>query len=325
MDLGTYAEPTRATVGSFLRRWLDGYVDVNLRASSAKRYRGVIEGHLIPNLGQVELGRLSAAHIQEYYARALKNGRIDRNGGLSAQTVHHHHRILSEALGFAVRWDHLPRNVANLVTAPKPRKYEPRILSFSEVKTLLEAVSGTWLYLIVHMAVHTGLRRSEILGLRWKDLNLEGGYLAVANTLHRINGLGFVFEEAKTDASSNPVVLVSSTVAELMAQRELQEGRGVSVARDSLVFTNVDGRSIRPDTVTESFKRVTRRMGVVDLPFKDLRATHGSLMLEAGANLKQVQVRLRHSNISTTGDRYLRLLPGSQEQIVGQFEKRLVS
>ena len=325
MELGTFVEPAKVTLAAFLRRWLDTYVDVNLRPLTAKGYRGVVETNLIPNLGQVELGRLNAAHVQEYYAKALRDGRIDGKGGLSSQTVKHHHRILAEALNFAVRWNLLPRNVTDLVTAPKPRKYEPRILNFDEAKLLLEALKDSWLYLIVHLALYAGLRRSEILGLRWRDIDFERGFLAVSQTLQEVSGIGLVFEEAKTELSASSVVLPNVTIQELRAHKTAEESRGQNTGRDFLVFTRRGGQPVLPSTASKSFRRFARRMGFHDLPFKDLRHTHGSLMLDAGANLKQVQARLRHSNISTTGDRYLRLLPGSQEDVVERFEKRLAS
>ena len=287
MEMGTFVEPSKVTLAAFLRRWLDTYVDVNLRALTAMHYRNLIETHLIPNLGQVELGRLNAAHVQEYYARALKEGRADGKGGLSAQTVKHHHRILAEALNYAVKWNLIARNVADLVTAPTPRKYEPRILTFDEARELLEAFRDSWLYLIVHLALYAGLRRSETLGLRWRDVALDRGYLAVAQTLQEVNGAGLVFEDAKTKLSASSVVLAIETVEELRGYKAAKQGRGESTGRDSLVFTRDGGRPVLPSTVSKSFRRRARRLGFHDLPFKDLRHTHGSLMLEAGANLKQ--------------------------------------
>ena len=186
LDSGHYIKPTKMTVGDLLGQWLENYVDVNVRARTAEGYRMICEKHLVPALGQIQLNRLQPGQVQRYYATALKEGRKDGKGGLSARTVKHHHRVLSEALEFAIRSGKLGRNVCKQVTPPRTVNREMSTLDEKDIDRLLEAARGGPYYPLIHLATYTGMRRSELLGLRWKDTDLHLGSLSVIQTLHRL-------------------------------------------------------------------------------------------------------------------------------------------
>ncbi|MDA1271793.1 MAG: tyrosine-type recombinase/integrase [Chloroflexi bacterium] len=198
VDTGSFVNPAKLTVGDFLRQWLKDYVETGVRATTKEGYQIIIEKHLIPNLGNIPLSQLQPAHLQAYYSKALNEGRSDGKGGLSARTVKHHHRVLSEALGHAVRWGLAGRNVALAVDPPRTEGKEMQVLDGAGITRLLEAAQGTVYYPAIHLAVFTGMRRSEILGLRWRDLDLDGSALAVNQVLHVLHGGSVIFQKPKT-------------------------------------------------------------------------------------------------------------------------------
>ena len=175
MYTGAFVKPSKLTVGDFLREWLQSYVATNVRAATAEGYRIIVERHLVPALGGMVLSELRPSHLQGYYAKALKEGRRDGKGGLSARTVVHHHRVLKEALSHAVKWGHTGRNVADAVDPPRAVDREMNALDPGGVERILEVARGTMYFPLIHLATFTGMRRSELLGLRWKDADWNKG------------------------------------------------------------------------------------------------------------------------------------------------------
>ena len=161
---GAYVEPSLLTLRDYLDQWMTGYVSVTVRPRTAEGYRTIVR-RLDSGLGRNKLADLKPRHVQRYYVDLLEQG-------LSAQTVRHHHRLLSQALRQAVRWDMLKHSVMDRVTAPRVARPELRSLSASEAQALLRAAQGSDFHLPIHLALHTGLRRSELLGLRWSDVDL---------------------------------------------------------------------------------------------------------------------------------------------------------
>ena len=161
----------------------------------------------------MRLGELTASHIQEYHPKALRAGRVDGSGGLSPQTVKHHRSVLSETLNQAVKWGLVSRNVAQSVNAPRVRRPEPRFLTIDEIGRLLSAARDTSYNTAIHLALYSGLRRSEPCGLRWQDIDLERGELSVTQVMIRLrNGRGIVLEEPKNDFSRRSITLSESLI-----------------------------------------------------------------------------------------------------------------
>jgi len=188
VERGTFIKPTRIMVGDYLEQWLRDYVSTNVRPRTAEDYTSKIRGHIIPGLGRIPLIELQPPHLQAFYGEKQQTGRMDGKGGLSARTVLHFHRILSEALEHAVRMGIVGRNVAKLVDAPRPVRKEMLTLDVCEVHALLEASLGSVYYPVFYLAINTGLRRSELLGLRWRDIDLDMATLSVVQVLLQLSG-----------------------------------------------------------------------------------------------------------------------------------------
>lgn len=327
LETGGFVKPTRVSVSEFLTRWLRDYAATNVRDSTYEGYRRIVEGHLVPSIGHICLVQLQPHHIQDYYAGRMRNGRRDGKGGLSSRSVAGHHRILREALSHAVKWGLLARNVAEAVDPPRYTVKEFHTLDAEGVYLLLGVARDSSYYSIIYLAVHTGLRRSELLGLRWKDTDLDLLSLSVVQVLQNINGKGLVLMEPKTAKSKRAVALTPSCASVLRHHRAKQEAErtlfGLSLTDDDFVFSKPDGQPLTPDVVSHTFAKIVRGAGLKGLRFHDLRHTHATLMLKQGVHPKIVSERLGHANIQMTLDTYSHVLPGLQEAAAQKFDEWL--
>ena len=306
-------EPAKMRLGEYLRLWLRDYVEDGVRARTGDGYRTIVNRHLIPKLGAVRLGELTAAHIQEYQAKALREGRVDGTGGLSPQTVTHHRTVLAETLNQAVTWGLVSRNVAQGVRSPRVRRRDPRFLTISEIERLLSAARDTPYHDAIHLALYSGLRRSELCGLRWQDVDLDRRELSVAQTMVRLlGGRGIVLEEPKNDYSRRSIKLSEAPV-QVLREREMERDK---VSPDDLVM------DLLPDTLSHRFTQITEGVGL-DVSLHDLRHTHASLLIRAGVPMKVVQERLGHASILTTMDLYAHIMPGMQEDAAEKLGEAL--
>jgi integrase len=179
---GTYISPTKLTVKDFMERWLRDYVAIQVRRRTAEEYESKVKHHVIPCIGHIILSELQPAHLQEFYRDRLERGRLDGKGGLSPQTVKHIHTILSEALSHGVKWGLVIRNVAQAIDAPHVERKDIQVLDSPDVHRFLEVARDTepFYYAPIFTEIYSGLRRSELLGLRWKDVDLDMGTSATA-------------------------------------------------------------------------------------------------------------------------------------------------
>lgn len=332
------------TLASFLHKWLAEYALPRVGRRTYERYVTIVERHLVPALGELPLEAVSAADIQAYYARALGSGRLDGRGGLSPSTVHHHHRVLRCALERALRWGHLARNPALMVDPPVRPPAEIRILDEEELAGLLRGLEGRNVYLPTVIAAGSGMRRGEVLGLRWGDLDLERGLLRVARSLSQTKE-GLQFRPPKTGRGRRQIHLPGFVTDALRAHRRKvaeakvararprgARGRGPSAngktlhapgTRDQLVITLQDGRPWPPDSFSAEF---TRQLGFAGLPrirFHDLRHSHASLLLRLGVHPKVVSERLGHTTVGFTLDTYSHLLPSMQAEAASEVDRAL--
>jgi len=328
IETGTHVKPIKMTVGQFLNQWLEDYVAINTAPKTAEGYRVIVNRHLIPNLGAILLTQLQPSHLQGYYTRALSHGRVDGKGGLSARTVLHIHRVISEALTHAAEWQMVARNIAMAVKPPRPRQPQITTLAQEEVGVFLSEAAASPYYDLFYTALYTGMRRGELLGLRWKDIDLDLAQLSVSQTIQRIPGKGFVIQEPKTGRSRRSIALSPSVCILLRQRREHQQSESILLGKawhdDALVFGNLDGQPLDPSTLTHAFRRIVKKAAIPHIRFHDLRHTHATLMLKQGIHPKIVSERLGHSNIGITLDTYSHVMPGLQEAAARRFEEDLL-
>ncbi|WCK54760.1 site-specific integrase [Aneurinibacillus sp. Ricciae_BoGa-3] len=324
LNKGVYVEDDQLTLGEYLQFWLKHYAKINTAERTYEGYCSMIHAHIIPALGHFKLSKLTPFHLQSYYAEKLKDGRYDGKGGLSARTVKHHHRLISKALKDAVKWQKIIRNVAEVVDPPKPKKVEINPLSVNEIKRLLQvAYQSTQYYPIIFTAIHTGMRRGELLGLCWKDVDLSNGIIRVRQTLQMIVGTGIIFKEPKS--GKGRTVTMTTALINMLQNHKIQQNKSKLAFGDiyqdyGLVFTQGNGKYIQPSELTKAFKKMVNEARVTKVRFHDLRHTHATLLLQQNIHAKVVSERLGHSTIGITLDTYSHVLPNMQKEAAQKFD-----
>ena len=325
LEQGSYVKPNKLTLGELLRQWLKDYASMNTTDRTQESYTSIIERHLIPALGRVSLVDLQAQHIQGYYADKLSKGRVDGKGGLSARSVVYHHRILSKALDYAVNMGLAVRNVAKVIKPPRVARVTMKTLSQEEVTGFLDVAKETDYYVYFATLLYTGLRRGELLALRWRNLDLDNDTLTVVETAYMLGNGKYMIKEPKTAQSRRSVILPVSLVELFKVYRVDQEllriQLGISLNADDFVFIRPDGSPIYPNAITLAFRRIIKRAGLKDIRIHDLRHTHATLLLKAGVHPKVVSERLGHASIGITLDIYSHVLPGLQEAAAEKFDR----
>lgn len=323
LDTGNFIKPGKITVAEFLQRWLRDYVFPSLSPRTAEGYESIVRVHLIPKLGNVPLHLLRPEHLQKYYADTLNSGRC-KGGRLSAQTIRHHHTALHKALQTAVEWGLIARNVADSARLPRTSQPEMRIWGEDEIIRFLEAAKETPYYALFYVALFTGMRRSEVLALRWGDIDFILGRIYVNRSMHQLKDNSYVFRSPKTAKGRRTIALSPSAILVLHEHHEKQmkdrQLLGIELSVEDLVFSQPDGKPLRPDTITRAWTTLAARAGLKVIRLHDARHSHASLMLKQGIHPKIVQERLGHSTIAVTLDIYSHVSPGLQEAAAKRFD-----
>ena len=241
--------------------------------------------------------------------------------GLATQTVHHHHHLLHQAIGQAVTWKLLPTNVMDDVTPPKLVKPELRILKLPEAQLVIQTARDTDFHVPIHLAIHTGLRRSELCGLLWSNVDLEAKTLTVIRTMVSLTGDPAHISEPKSRASRR-VVSFGDETAVLLQERWDALEKTESVLQTQ-VCARRDSTRMLPDFLSKGYKSIAESCGITDVRLHDLRHTHASILLCSGVPIHVVQARMGHESIQTTVDTYGHLLPASDAEAGRVLEQQL--
>jgi integrase len=318
-DLGEIVEPSKLTVAAYLQRWLEAAAP-RMRPRTVERYQAIAKR--LGLLGGAQLQRLTALDIQRAYAALAR--------GLKPATVCLVHDMLHRALADAVAWGLLPSNPADRARPPKAERAEQRALDASEIQALLEAARGTPLENLLAVAVGTGMRLGELLGLRWRDVDLKAGAVSVVQNLQRVGG-GLAAVPPKTASSRRRIEIGPETAAALRRQRrwvlEQRLAWGPAWRGDEwdLVFPREDGSPQHPNSVRYAFRALCRRAGLAEpLPrIHDLRHAHATHLLAAGVPPHVVARRLGHGDVATTLRIYAHALPPQERDAAAKADALL--
>ncbi|MFF9410134.1 tyrosine-type recombinase/integrase [Streptomyces anandii] len=324
---GLSVPSAQGSVTAYLTYWLENVAIHHLRENTHTRYTAVVHRYLIPGLGKKKLTKLTAKDVRTWLNQLRTTcqcctRRLDAQRDqprcctvgqccrklLSPLTLTYIHSVLKSALEHAVREEEIPRNVARNVRTgtPRPRRFEP--LTADEARRFLTTTEGHRLHALFELALHTGLRKGELLGLHWEDLDLHAGTAAIRRTLQRTTAGGLTTLPTKTRASERRIALPTRCVHSLKHHHEQQqrerEAAGTGWQQNGHVFTTAQGGPLDPTNLTRTFTTLLRKAGLRRIRFHDLRHSTATLLLEQGVELVVIKELLGHAHIGVTATVY---------------------
>ena len=327
LDKGVFVKPVKDTLGEYLKSWLRDYCRPNLSSRTHELYSYICNKHVMPKLGNKRLVDIRPQHLQRLYAEKAESG-------LSNRTVQLIHVTLHKALKNAVKTGLLVRNAAESVDTPKIQRREMHVMSETDLHLFLEYAKDSPYYTFFYVGLFTGMRRDELLALRWSDFDLELCQIYVNRSMQYIRGYDkksrIIFREPKTAKSRRLIALSPSTVITLrehkVKETELRRSLGYALPSDEdLVFSHYDGSPLLPNSVTHAWIKLVRRCGLHGIRLHDARHPHASLLLKQGVHPKIVQERLGHGSIQITLDTYSHVAPGLQQAAANKFDDIVLS
>lgn len=312
LNEGTYVEPSKEIFRHYIENWLERKKE-KVRPPTAKTYDSYIRNYIIPGLGDYRLDKLTDEMIEDLYSNMLKK--------YASWTLVKTHRVLKTVLNYAEARGHIQQNPIRLVDAPGLSRKELQVWDEKQVRLFLDTAKKESRYYIAFMlALTTGMRKGEVLGLRWKDIDVKNWSLSVNQTL---SNDGKQFQEAKTDGSHRSIALPLQTMEALKEHRTLikkdKMKAGPTYKDNGLVVCTKLGTKILPKNLTRAFEKVMNKAELPHIRFHDLRHTHATIMLKQGVHPKIVSERLGHSSVQVTLDTYSHILPGLQDAAAAQF------
>lgn len=314
---GTLATGSRQTVKAFLLNWMEDVHKQNIRLGSQRRYTSLLKNHILPEIGHIPLQKLTAQQVQALYTRKLKSG-------LSVSMISGIHALLHKALDQAVKWKLVSINVCDAVSVPTKPKHENHPLTPEQAKKLLEAARSHRLETLLTVALATGMRKGELLSLRWADVDFEDMSLQVKRTfLGKYKGENKE-NEPKSASGRRNIPLAQFAVDALKQHRVRQLEAHLQVGdawvdRD-LVFCKHNGDFIALTTFHELFKALLRDAGLPNIRFHDLRHSAATILLSMGVDMKVIQQILGHSNYAITANIYSHVLQSMSREAMQKMD-----
>jgi integrase len=313
---GTYIEPNKITFGQWIDEWLETYKKIEVSITSFDRYRSLVENHIKPALGAIYLQQLRTEHIQRLYQELIEKG-------YSSRTIRLLHSVLHSSLEQAVKNKLISFNPSMGVSLPKLPKYKARVLTVEEQQKLMESLKGERLKAAFLVLLFTGIRRGELLALKWSDINFKNKTITINKNLIRTRGQSknkLMIKSTKTEDIR--ILPMSNIVWEALKEHQEKMQIEGNYGTDKPVFCTRNGNYILPDKLNEKYKRILEKAGLE--PNENLHALRHSFatrLLESGVNIKVVQELLGHAQISTTADIYSHVLPEIKREAIKKLEE----
>ncbi|HEU5380512.1 MAG TPA: site-specific integrase [Ktedonobacteraceae bacterium] len=315
LERGVLATGPQRRLGEYIQDWLENTHKSKLRLSVYLNYKKHVR-HIVADLGTIWLQKLTPQHVQSFLSKKL-------NEGLSPKYVREMLGVLNLALANAVKWGYLSRNVCDVVTRPRIPKHEITPLTLEQAQRFRQHIQGHRLEVLITMAVVTGMRRGELLSLRWSEIDFRRGIVQVLHTVDRFAGHGYIEGEPKSAAGLRSIRL-PGFLLEMLHQHQARQleiqSRNKQWEERGLVFPNLRGGYLHPNHMGEAFRELLQQAGLPLIRFHDLRHSAATILLSMGVNIKVIQELLGHSDIAITLRVYGHLLPSMQQEAVDKWE-----
>ena len=306
-----FTKSGKYTVGTWMDEWFENVAKIKVRPSSHQTYRGYIDNHIKPNIGNIPLEKLTTMDLQKLYRTLLTKGRVERieaenqPSGLSAKTVRNINQVISSALDLAVAQKIIPSNTTDACELPKVEHREMQTIPEEQLQAFLAEAKATGVYEMYYIELATGLRRGELLGLKWQDIDWKNGIIKVRRQIARVDGQ--IVEAPLKTKNSYRTVTISPQAIEVLKQQRAK-------THDQYVFPSPNGGPISPDSVNNMLKRVLARAGIPKVRFHDLRHTFATIALQNGVDIKTVSGMLGHFSAGFTLDTYAHVTTSAQKE-----------
>ncbi len=310
-------------VSDWLNTWLETYKKPSVKQNTYEGYDRVIKKHLIPTIGSIYLKDLRPEHIQAMINEKSVRGNLLTGGPLQPRMVEYIYTVLHVALEQAYKNQIIIYNPCDMVTKPQKVKKEFNCWTADQANTFLAAMRGERDYIIYLLALTTGLRRSELIALRWADVDMKHNLLSVKQVMVRVRG-GYKFQEPKTIKSKRTIHISNKVVKALKEWKRQQNIEKAAYPGEynekDLIFCSIMGEPVNPESVSRNFKKDLEAAKLPEIRFHDLRHCHASMLLERGTDLKTISDRLGHSTITMTADIYSHITDKLQAQAVKSLD-----
>ena len=299
------------TVTMWMNEWFENVAKIKVRPSSHQTYRGYIDHHIAPNIGSIPLEKLTTMDLQKFYRKLLTKGRVERveskeqPKGLSAKTVRNINQVISSAMDLAVAQKIILNNPTDACELPKVERKEMQTVPAEQLSAFLEEAKRSGVYEMYYIELATGLRRGELLGLRWQDIDWKNGIIKVRRQVARVDGQ--IVEAPLKTRNSYRAVSISPQAIEVLREQKRK-------TNDTYVFPSPNGGPISPDSVNNMLKRVLERAGIPKVRFHDLRHTFATIALQNGVDIKTVSGMLGHFSAGFTLDTYAHVTTSAQKE-----------
>ncbi len=299
------------TVGHWMEEWFENVCKIKVRPSSHQTYRGYIDHHISPYIGKTPIEKLSTMDLQKLCRKLMDKGRVERieaekqPKGLSAKTVRNIMQIISSAMDFAVAQKIIMENPCKAVELPKVEKQEMQTIPAEQLQAFLTEAKASGVYEMYYIELSTGLRRGELLGLKWPDIDWNNAVITVRRQVVRVNGE--ITEAPLKTKNSYRRVSISPQAIEVL---KIQKAK----TNSEYVFPSPTGGPISPDSVNNMLKRVLARAGIPKVRFHDLRHTFATIALQNGVDIKTVSSILGHFSAGFTLDTYAHVTTAVQKE-----------
>lgn len=323
VNRGDYIADNHITLGELLEVWLKDYAKVNYKPTVFDVENTIVRRRIIPVLGKQKIQQMKPLTITRFYNELLET--------YSADYVRHIHAILRKAMRQAVTWEMISINPMTKVQAPKLRKKEMKIWTMEQCMSFLAKSVGHVHYIVYSLAIHTGMRKGEVLGIRWKDIDFVNKTLTIQQTVNWTPSTGILIQDTKTASSTRRISIGNTLIQDLKERSEEIQRIKTEYAQNGIPYHDYDlvccyenGEPIQPRRITGSFAHLTEKAELPKIRFHDLRHSHASMLLKNGVNPKIGAERLGHSSVQIYLDRYSHLLPDMQRGAIDLLEEKML-
>ncbi|MFZ7120735.1 MAG: tyrosine-type recombinase/integrase [Eubacteriaceae bacterium] len=311
VDSQNFVEPSKITLEQFINKWMQDYGEKNLSLKTQSTYMGMLDKRIIPSIGHLQLNKLKPLHIVEFINEMYRVRLDDKKKPISDKTVYNHYRLLNTILNAAVRWRLLDVNPVTNVDPPKYKKAEAKYYTAEDIQLMFNKLQETPLkyQVSIILAIATGLRLGELVGLKWENINFKNNYITISKAKYYTPQNGTFMASPKSQ-TSNRKISIPVYLVDLLKLHKSEQDERAKLLDDKwidsrFILTQWNGNGMHPETPSKWWKKFVRKNGLKEITFHQLRHTSATILMDLGLNIKAISKRLGHASTEITSRTYV--------------------